>query len=106
MLEILIGATTGVLLAHCFVEYAIHKFSVTMPSRFRIQIVDTYTNEVCEFEPGLQVEKDLVASCIEKTVAKGVGIFRTRKRVEAAIRQGIQEAVFELKKQVKPHYHV
>lgn len=67
-----------------------------------MQIVDTKTSEVVEFEPGLKVELDFVTDCVTRIVTKGVGLFKTQAHVETDVRKGIEEAIFALKSKVKP----
>lgn len=94
-----------------------------MASRFKMQIVDSVTNYVVEFEPGRSVETDFVTACVNrillkekelastygarlsgkfvddciaKIVARGVGVLRTSKHVTQDIRDGINEAIFSL----------
>jgi hypothetical protein len=64
-----------------------------MPSKFRIRIENVETGEAALLHPGAQGERDLVAAI----VAKGVGVFRTQAKVEAAIR----EVLLELKSEVQ-----
>ena len=71
-------------------------------SRFRIQIIDTHSGEVCEFHPGLKVEQDFVADLVARTIAKKVGLFKSSGNVETKLRAAIEEAFLELKKQVIP----
>jgi hypothetical protein len=72
-----------------------------MASRFRMQIVDTVTGDVVEYEPGRRVETEFVSDCINRIVAQGVGFFKTEATVKAAVEAGIKEAIFELKTQVR-----
>jgi len=66
-----------------------------------MQIVDTKTGNVVEFEPGLSVEVNFVDDCVTRTLAKGVGIGRTRAHVARDIRDAIEEAIHALKIKVK-----
>lgn len=72
-----------------------------MPSRFRLQIVDTVTNRVVEWEPGLSVEIDFIEDVVSRTLARGVGIFRGSKHVADDLKAAIEESIFNLKKQVR-----
>lgn len=85
-----------------------------MQSNYLVQIVDRATGEVVQMEPGLQLERDLVADIVralapatrEQTAlyvrfvdaltasmaAKGVGIFRT----EAAVLDAVKLSLYEV----------
>jgi hypothetical protein len=72
-----------------------------MASRFLLRIIDRATNEVVEFEPGLAAEKVFVEDCVKQIVKQGVGFFKSEAHVAAAIEAGIQQAILELKAQIK-----
>lgn len=72
-----------------------------MASRFKMQIVDTVTGRVVEWEPGLSTEINFVEDCISRIVERGVGFGRTSKHVAKDIEDGITEAIFNLKKKVR-----
>ena len=82
-----------------------------MASRYVLQIVDRATNEVAQWEPGRTIELEFVDYCVTRITemgdfkrlsasfiddcvgeisARGVGLGRTTRRVEAAVRRGIQ----------------
>lgn len=73
-----------------------------MSSRYLMQIVDRQTEQVVSFEPGQRVEKDFVDDCVSRTIAKGVGVGRSAAHVEQDMRQGIEEAIHDLKSRVRP----
>jgi len=73
-----------------------------MPSRFLMQIVDRETGDVVQWEPGLRVEQDFVDACVQRILSLGVGLGRTAKHVETDVRNGIEQAIFQLKARVKP----
>jgi len=65
---------------------------------FKLQI--TYPDgTIVEVPPGGKLERDLIASCVEAAVAKGVGFLRTEAQVEAAIRAGMTEVFMALKRE-------
>ena len=49
---------------------------------------------------GGPLEVDFVKTCTEHIVQKGVGLFRTEAVVARAIKNGITEAIMNLKRQV------
>lgn len=70
-------------------------------SKYRIQILDTDTGEVVfSTLPGMAVERQLVAEIVNRSVAKGVGFFRTEAKVSKAIHEAITELLLEMKKDV------
>jgi hypothetical protein len=73
-----------------------------MPSRYLMQIVDRQTEEVVSFEPGQRVETNFVDDCVNRTMAKGVGVGRSSAHVERDMRDGIEEAIHDLKSKVRP----
>lgn len=73
-----------------------------MASSFLMQIVDTRTNTVVEFEPGKTVEIDFVTDVVSRVIAKGVGVFRTQEHVAKDVRDAIEEAIYGLKLKIKP----
>lgn len=73
-----------------------------MASSFKMQIVDTRTGQVVEFEPGLSVEVNFIDDCVNRILAKGVGFWRTEKHVSQDIRDGIEQAIQFLKVKVRP----
>ncbi len=72
-----------------------------MASRFLMQVTDRTTGEVVQFAPGQAVEKVFVDDCVEKVLTRKVGFFRTTKTVERAIIDGIEQAIHELKAQIR-----
>lgn len=70
-------------------------------SRFRVSIHDTVTGAAAHLVPGGQGERDLVAAATKAIVAKGVGMFRTEAQVKAAIEEGLQDVLRDLKSEVK-----
>ena len=73
-----------------------------MASRYLIQIVDRQTGEVALFEPGLAVEADLITESVNNAVRVGIGFGRSSAQSAAAMRQGMEEALFALKAKVQP----
>lgn len=78
-----------------------------MAALYRFQIVDAKGNVITPpFRPIKQrhgtVDIDLIETCVTHIVKRGVGIFRTQKRVEHAIREGIHDAIQELKDDLVP----
>jgi hypothetical protein len=73
-----------------------------MASRYLMQIVDRDTGDVVRYEPGQVVESDFVEDCVEQIVRLGVGLGRTTDHVAADIRRGIEDAIYALKRQVRP----
>lgn len=65
---------------------------------YMLQIVDAQGGRVAKFPSGGAVEKELIGSCTEAIVAKGVGMFRTEATVRAAIAEGIEETIHDLKR--------
>ena len=72
-----------------------------MASRFLMQIVDRTTGDTVQFEPGLSVEVNFIDDCVTKIVSKGVGFTKTSSQVEAAIRDGIEQSILDLKKKIR-----
>lgn len=71
-----------------------------MESPFRICIVRADGGPV-HLHPGSHGERDLVETITQHVAAKGVGFFRTQARVEAAIAEGVAEAIHALKSEVQ-----
>jgi hypothetical protein len=65
---------------------------------FWLQIVDR-SGVVVQLPGGGPLERDLIRSCTEAIVKRGVGVFRTEAHVKQAIAQGITEAIRELKRE-------
>lgn len=65
---------------------------------FLLQIV-TPEGHVVRFPGGGPMEADLVARATERTIERGVGLFRTESQVRAALAEGISEAIYELKEE-------
>lgn len=67
---------------------------------FYLQIVEARSPyPVVRIPGGGVLERDLVKTCTEAIVAKGVGIFKTEAFVKKAIMAGITEAITELKRE-------
>jgi urease beta subunit len=73
-----------------------------MASRYLMQIVDRKTGEALQFEPGQAAELDLVEESVAGAVRLGIGLGRTSTQAAAAMRQGIEEAIYGLKRRVRP----
>lgn len=73
-----------------------------MASQYLIQVVDTLTGRVVQWAPGLQVERALVDDVCTRVEAKKVGVGRTTATVVAAVREALEEALHDLKSDVKP----
>lgn len=71
-----------------------------MTSKFLLQIVDKTSGKVVQFEPGKSVEIDLVEDCVKRILTKGVGLLKTEAHVEQDIRDGISEAIKNLKAKI------
>lgn len=71
-----------------------------------MQILDTLTGELVEWEPGLRIESEFVTDCVARILAKGVGFFRSSEHVGADISAGIEEAILGLKAKVQPRHQV
>lgn len=74
-----------------------------MASKFRLQIIDTITGNVVAggIEPGRREELDFISDIVQRTLAKGVGFFRTENHVAEDLYDAIEEAILELKKTVR-----
>lgn len=64
-----------------------------------MQIVDTQTGAVVEYEPGQRVEMDFVADAAARIIAKGVAL-KTTTHVQKDIIDGLNEAIYALKLKV------
>ena len=77
-------------------------------SAYRVQIVHEDGTLVTRFPPGGYppgkdtLEADFIEACVAQIVAKGVGFFRTAPTVEQRIREGLGEALYQLKAQASP----
>lgn len=67
---------------------------------FWLQIVDAQ-GKVVTLPGGGKLERDLIEACTERIVTKGVGLFRTEAQVRQAIREGIADAMRDLKLETK-----
>lgn len=77
-----------------------------MTSRFKMQILDSITGDLVEWEPGLRIESEFITDCVSRILAKGVGMFRTSDHVGKDISNGIEEAILDLKRKVNPKHQV
>ena len=68
-----------------------------MTRLFLLQIVDVRTGDVVQLPAGGALERDLIQSCTDAIVARGVGLFRTEAQVRQAIQDGMTEAILALK---------
>jgi hypothetical protein len=66
---------------------------------FLLQIVSTSDGHIATFPGGGELEADFVLSATEAIVKRGVGVLKTQKQVEQAIRDGLTEAIMALKRQ-------
>lgn len=73
-----------------------------MASRYLMQIVDSRTGEVVQFEPGQVVESAFVDECVANVARLGVGLGRTSAQVAISVRQGVEAAILGLKLRVRP----
>lgn len=55
------------------------------------------SGEVCRFPAGGPIEQDLVESIVKEVLSRGIA-FKTRAHVEKDVRDAIQKAMFEFKK--------
>jgi hypothetical protein len=70
---------------------------LVMP-KFLLQIVDSQDRRRAVTLPaGGELERELIKSCTEAIVQKGVGMFRTEAHVRTAIRDGLTETIRDLK---------
>lgn len=67
-----------------------------------MQIIDTHTGAVVEFEPGKSVETDFVTDIVNRLTPNGVGFFKTHKVVQQTVRDAVQSAILDLKTKVTP----
>ena len=71
-------------------------------SAYRLQIVFE-DGSAARFHHGAKSEEgDLLAACVNRIVAKGVGVFRTEAQVQSAIEEGLREVFQALKQGVRP----
>lgn len=74
--------------------------SVQGVTRFLLQIVDaTEPYAVVRLPAGGALERDLVQTCVEAIVAKGVGFGKTEAHVRRAIDEGMTDAIRALKRE-------
>jgi hypothetical protein len=74
-----------------------------MPSDYVLQVARKTTGEVvASWPPGRETEKDFVTAICERVDAKGVGVGHTSAHVVADVRAALEEAIFEVKAQVRP----
>lgn len=73
-----------------------------MASKFLITITRHDGKEV-HLRPGAHGERDLVKAIVDATLAKGVGLFRSKAHVKEDLEAALSEVLFELKSEVKPH---
>lgn len=72
-----------------------------MPSEWLIQVVHAKTGEVCHsWLPGLAVERQFIEEIVNRTVSKGVGMWRTSAHVAEDVRSAVKELLYDLKSQV------
>lgn len=71
-----------------------------MKRLFYLQILDAQTGEVAVFRER-RLEREFVEACVTAIAAKGVGVFRTEAAVKQAIRDGMEEAIHDLKHDTK-----
>lgn len=69
-------------------------------SEYRIQIVDSHGAVVASWEPGRNDEVSLVDGITNRIVTKSVGVLRTRFQVGVAVREALNEFLYELKSKV------
>ncbi len=65
---------------------------------FRLQIVYPDGSNLM-FDGGSAFERDLIRSCRESIMKRGVGVLRTEKQVAKAITEGMTEAIMGLKRE-------
>lgn len=71
-----------------------------MLSPYVIQVANRVDGKVAEWAPGLKVEQDLVNDIVDRCRAKGVGFLRTEAKVLAAVRDAIEESIYDLKAKI------
>lgn len=69
-------------------------------SDFVIQVLHLPTGEIVEWAPGLKVEREFIAEIVNRVGAKKVGVGRTVKTVQSAVKDALIELFWDLKRQV------
>lgn len=70
-------------------------------SAYRIQVVSVDTGKpVYGWQPGDRVETDLIGELCSRVQSKGVGVFKSEKKVLEATRQALAELLMDLKGRV------
>lgn len=67
---------------------------------FFLQIVDRQ-GKVAHFPAGGPIEADFVEACVAKVAGRYVGILRTQKQVERAVRDAVSAAIYDLKAETR-----
>lgn len=69
-------------------------------SEFLIQIIHKDDGKVVAWEPGKDVEAELIDAITNRILTKSVGVFRTKSQVASAVKTAIEEILYELKSRV------
>ena len=72
-----------------------------MASKYLLQIISRDSGDVIQFEPGLSTEINFIDDIVTRTIAKGVGLFKSKTHVETDLRTAIGEALYELKSKIR-----
>lgn len=68
---------------------------------FHIAIVSAHDGIVAKIPGGGELETDLIELIVQHILAKGVGLFKSKKHVEQDIREGVKQAIMGLKAQTR-----
>lgn len=71
-----------------------------MASEYRLQIVDSHGATVASWEAGRGEEANIVDNISSRILTKSVGVFRTKLQVASAVREALEEFLYELKLKV------
>lgn len=71
-----------------------------MASEYLIQVVHKDTGKVIAWAPGLEAEKEFVTELCGRVGRKPVGLLRTVKQVEVAVKEAVEEMLYDLKSRV------
>lgn len=71
-----------------------------MASDFRMQIVNFKTGKMVSWLPGSPIEVDIVDELCKRIATRGVGLFRSEKKVLTAIKEEFAGVIWDLKSRV------
>jgi hypothetical protein len=69
-------------------------------SHYLLQIVDRWSGEVVQLEPGMSAEIDFVEACVARTGSLGVGVGRSTQHVMKDVQTAIELTILDLKGKV------